>query len=341
MRVFSGLAGLLSGVFLFAAGAAQACQLGIVGEIPVVIEGNRALVDSEVDGQPVRLLLDSGAAFTSLFRDRAVRLGLTLRHSRGVTVYGVGGGEEPDYALLRELRINKIVGRDIDVVVTGRGRFGDASGLIGAPFLYQGDVEFDLAHGVVRVIQPKGCSGDQVVYWNKAYSVAPIIASNSSDVVGVEVTLDGTPVRAILDSGAAVSVVSTSAAERASGAGLKTAKPAGTMGGITGGPVEASVAQFATFGFGDETIRNTHIRVADMFAADTEVRLGSHIPTSAIDAPQMLLGFDFLMAHRVYVARSQGKVYVSYVGGPVFETGPKAPAARTPPASGLQPGAAP
>jgi hypothetical protein len=34
----------------------------------------------------------------------------------------------------------------------------------------------------------------------------------------------------------------------------------------------------------------------------------------------MLLGADFFRSHRVYVAKSQGKVYVSYVGGPVFET---------------------
>jgi hypothetical protein len=33
----------------------------------------------------------------------------------------------------------------------------------------------------------------------------------------------------------------------------------------------------------------------------------------------MLLGVDFLKAHRVLVAHSQRKIYFTYVGGPVFE----------------------
>ena len=35
-------------------------------------------------------------------------------------------------------------------------------------------------------------------------------------------------------------------------------------------------------------------------------------------AAQTLLGADFFRSHRVYVARGQRKVYVSYMGGPVF-----------------------
>jgi hypothetical protein len=33
----------------------------------------------------------------------------------------------------------------------------------------------------------------------------------------------------------------------------------------------------------------------------------------------MLLGVDFLKAHRVFVAHSQRKIYFTYVGGPIFE----------------------
>jgi hypothetical protein len=79
-------------------------------------------------------------------------------------------------------------------------------------------------------------------------------------------------------------------------------------------------AVFPTFSFGDETIKNARLQIADLFEADKEVELGSHIAASVMDnAPQMLLGADFFKAHRVYVSRGQKKVYVSYVGGPVFE----------------------
>ena len=37
--------------------------------------------------------------------------------------------------------------------------------------------------------------------------------------------------------------------------------------------------------------------------------------------PHMLLGADFLRAHRVLVARSQGRLYFTYSGGTVFPVG--------------------
>jgi hypothetical protein len=37
------------------------------------------------------------------------------------------------------------------------------------------------------------------------------------------------------------------------------------------------------------------------------------------DNPGMVIGADFFMAHRIYVARSQGKMYFTYKGGPIFQ----------------------
>ena len=36
--------------------------------------------------------------------------------------------------------------------------------------------------------------------------------------------------------------------------------------------------------------------------------------------PQMIIGLDFFRAHRVYISKSQRKIYASYTGGPVFDT---------------------
>ena len=45
----------------------------------------------------------------------------------------------------------------------------------------------------------------------------------------------------------------------------------------------------------------------------------------------MLLGADFLRAHRVLVSHSQRKMYFTYLGGPVFAPPPR------PPQSGAEP----
>ena len=57
-----------------------------------------------------------------------------------------------------------------------------------------------------------------------------------------------------------------------------------------------------SFAIGDELIRNPALRVGDLGPRD------------------MLLGLDFLRAHRVLVSNSQGRIYFTYIGGRVFET---------------------
>jgi hypothetical protein len=46
------------------------------------------------------------------------------------------------------------------------------------------------------------------------------------------------------------------------------------------------------------------------------------LPTTLVGLPAMLLGADFLRSHRVLVAQSQQKIYLSYVGGTVFPSTP-------------------
>jgi tetratricopeptide (TPR) repeat protein len=61
------------------------------------------------------------------------------------------------------------------------------------------------------------------------------------------------------------------------------------------------IAPFTSFKIGDEEIRNTHLRIGEVL-------------------PQydMLIGPDFFLSHHVLVSTSQGKLYFTYNGGPVF-----------------------
>ena len=56
---------------------------------------------------------------------------------------------------------------------------------------------------------------------------------------------------------------------------------------------------------------------------------GSHLARGR-EFADMLLGIDFLRAHRVYVAHSQGKLYFTYNGGPVFSVAARAAAKPAP-----------
>jgi hypothetical protein len=191
---------------------------------------------------------------------------------------------------------------------------------MGQDLLTRGDVELDFANSVMRIITPAGCSGDDVVYWRKPYSLASLVSDRTNAVL-VNVSLDGQRATAQMDTGAPTSIVSTGMAERA---GVKMTSEGvqrkGMTSGIAGHAIAQELARFTNISIGDESISNAKLRMADMFGADTEKPIGSLIATRVVEGPDLLLGADFVRAHRIYIARSQGKMYFSYNGGPIFQT---------------------
>lgn len=322
----AGFAALLLVGSGLAAPARAACRMLKIGELPVQVDGPHLTVEAQINGRPVRLIVDTGSFATLLFRGSIQQLGLTTKPLDSVRFYGVGGDAGAQMTHVNAFTLSNLVIQNLNLLVAGRSTLGGAQGILGAGFLLQADVEFDLPEGKLRLFRPEGCTGDQVVYWGNAYSATPMIGDNTQQI-DVTVLLNGAPLRAEMDTGSDLSVVTTAAAAKAgltpTSPGVKTVEQAHGLGAQ---PVQSYVGVFPTFTFGDETIRNAKLRVADLFHADTDVRAGSRIKGQAFEEPQMLLGADFFRSHRVYVSRGQKKVYVSYMGGPVFQ------ARRPPPA---------
>ena len=221
-----------------------------------------------------------------------------------------------DSARVKSFRLGDLSERDADLVVTGRA-LGGYQGLVGAKFLLQADIEFDLPHGKIRFFKPKDCEGDQVVYWGDAYAVAPMVPTTTDEII-TEVKVNDVRIVAKMDTGASVSVMTPQAAT-AAGVTLKSAVGEGKTEGLGPQAVAQYADVFPTFSFGEETIKNATLRVADLFSRDKEKQINDLIATPVANQPQMLLGADFFRAHRVFVAREQHKIYVSYQGGPVFQ----------------------
>ena len=288
------------------------------------------MVEAEINGHKVHLLVDTGSVTTLISRAAAVELGLEAHRVAGLTalrVYGVGGGGEVDQAQVKEFKLGGAVARNLSMAVYGVGNSGfsarsDIQGVLGWGFLSQTDVEFDFAHGFMRLIQPKDCAGAQVVYWNKPYSMAAILPSNSDSSLRVNVKLDERPVLAEIDTGAFASVVDKGVA---ASLGVTTETPGVRKGenlsGIGSRRVQSSIVVFPTFSFGDdENVKNAKLRFADLLGDNKEIPVGSLISQRIrLDEPDMLLGADFVRAHRIYVAYGQKKIYASYNGGPIFD----------------------
>jgi predicted aspartyl protease len=322
-----GAAALAVAAFAWPGLSAANCTLNVVSEFHVTMLGNEPLVDATINGQPVRFKVDLGFTNTIISRAGAERLGLKPHRVDNMTYYGVGGSEVPGEAIVNELKIGNEVAHKIDLIVVGRGlNSANYIGLMGQDLLSQADIELDFAHSSMRIIKPKGCEGDQVVYSWKSYSLASLIPSNRSEIVKVDVLLNGHSATAQIDTGAYTSVVSTAMAERA-GVTPKTEdlQPAGTSVGIAGKPVQTTLAIFPTFSVGDESINNAKLRIADIWHGDAQTHIDSRIAKTFDGMPDMLLGADFIRAHHIYIARSQGKMYFAYNGGPIFQVVRPAP----------------
>ena len=312
--------------------AATACQLLRVAELQVTMADYAALVPASIDGHTVQMLADTGAARSLIWRSAAKELGLEIRQG-DVTFYGAGGHDEAGLVWVQDLSLAGATIHNARLYAAGRGSSpGESAGILGEDFLSAWDVEFDLSAGKIRLFTPKNCKGDDVAYWASTYSEVDLVTPPSdSRWLEAKVQLDGHDVVAMFDSGASMSVVTTQAVLQAGIKPETAATETAASKGIAGKGMDTSVALFKTLSVGDETVRNVELHVADLFSRNTAMQTGSHLAQHVINDPEMLIGADFFLSHRIYVARSQGKIYFTYKGGPIFRH--KAPEASTPAAA--------
>jgi len=300
----------------FALGASS-CKLAKIAEWRVNPEASRLIVEGAVNGQKVGILLDTGAYRSFVLRAAADRLGLTRQEARGYRAVGVGGETYVEQTIIEEFKIGQAVRRNWRVMVLGEQDLGRAySVLIGAEFFEQVDVEFDLANGAVRLFQAQDCADTPLAYWGGAVDVVKLESDNTGAKILVPVKLNGKPLIAELDTGSSTIVSQLVAAQL----GVTPESPgtlaAGTAIGLGAQRQEQWIGNFDSFVIGGEIIRNPQLRFTNLqvtVPAETGTRL-----VTREEIREMLLGIDFLRAHRVYVARSQGKVYFNYIGGRVF-----------------------
>ena len=295
------------GVLLASQAWADGCHLMDYGTLQVEMVDGQATTKVSINGADTRFILDTGALFNTMPRASALSLGLKLQPAPfGYRLSGIGGSAELDFAGVKEFGILNTTLHDIGFMVGGTD-VGD--GLLGANLLDLADVEIDLAHGKVTLFNAASCKKLALAYWSKDgnYNVAEIVPaySHHDRRTFLKVTINGKQVRALLDSGAAATVLSRLTAERI---GIHLAAPsvkAGTSSiGIGTKSVKTWIVPIDSFSVGTETIQHTQMMVIDGSMGD--------------DKTDMLLGVDFLLAHHTFIANSQRKIYFTYNGGRVF-----------------------
>jgi predicted aspartyl protease len=324
-------AGVIAVASLLGPGAALAdCKLLQMAEFHTDPHARRPVIDGEINGHPIKILIDSGAAFSAISGGAVGALGLP-NYDTGERAYGIGGQSEIYKTHINELKIGDFTKKGMDLLVTGdpNQKWG-VDMILGSDFLAQVSVEFDLAHDAVRLFRHMGCQPPQLVYWGAAYSQVGLLTwSRDAPKLQAEAQVNGHQVLAEFDSGASFSLIDANAAS-ASGA-----KPAGlaetSMRGVGAAPQAASAARFDSFALGDEKISHVTMETTRLKEDFAYNETGDITPKHLESSPSMLIGADFFRAHRIFFDTQDHLILFSYAGGPVFETPPAA--TPTPPAA--------
>jgi tetratricopeptide (TPR) repeat protein len=270
------------------------------------------MVRTQINGQDASLIADSGAFFSTLTPAAAQQFQLPYQPFPGLYVEGVGGSESARVARVRKFTLMGLghTWDDVEFVVAGSSFGSEAAGLLGQNVFRIADVEYDLANGVIRLVKPKGdCKRTGLAYWaaaaQKPFSVIDI---ESADVrlphTKSFAYLNGVKIRVIFDTGAGQSLLTLGAAKRA---GITPTSPGVTDGGHSYGlghkVTPTWITRFSSFKIGDEEVQHAELRFGDVDLLGAD----------------MLIGADFFLSHRVYVASSQNRLYFTYNGGPVFD----------------------
>lgn len=265
--------------------------------------GMEPTMPGSINGKPARMLMDTGAMVSGLTMGAAEKFGLSLAGT-GQWVSGVGGDTR-----LYDARIDDITvgptrsGRTTVRVIGAMGYKAPYDMIVGAKFLLQADLEMDLAGRQIKFFRPQNCKDSFLGYWtrDKVVVVPYEWRYTQGDNPHFKVSVNGHELDAMIDSGAESTVIELAAAREA---GLRLDAPEvkhlADIAGVGEGRVEHWTARFDKLTIGDETIVNAQIGVMESH--------GIHIA-------DLLLGRDFLRSHRVLFAKSQKKLYISYLPG--------------------------
>ena len=279
--------------------SATSCEFKRLSDIPVTMTGRLPVVRAEIDGGEADLVLDTGADRLMLTESAIGHLNVTAdRHRTGVS-QGMNGRAFSHPASIARLILGSVdLGRRDANVVPFNWPFATTApdGFLSGSILFIFDLDIDIPHRLVTLYMPRNCP-DGGPAWNVPFATLqaePTVANHAQ--LAIPATLEGRDIRATIDTGAEVSVVSRGAASSA-GIDESALERDGEIATQGFGSREASarVHRFGEFSVAGETFRSPTMAVADL-------------PAGAGD---MLLGEDWLHTHRIWLSYASRRVYVA------------------------------
>lgn len=277
---------LMSGLALCLAGSARAAEcaparLATITATP--LPDGRIALPVTVEGHALSFLLDTGGVSTTIKWDLAKEMGLAIQQTTH-RLAGVGGSVLNFVLTSENFSVGELRVQNRPIYVESRP-LRDADGTLGADILHDYDVEIDLPENRVNFFSSGYCAAPDWLGSAVAIDVA------RSGHVRLPVKIDGITLTAVLDTGAAISIVSMRAAALL---GIHPNSPELTPAG-SAGSYRVYAYPFQSLELGGVTVKNPRIVIAG---------------DGLIPSNDVVLGIDALRQMRLTIAYGSNRLYI-------------------------------
>jgi predicted aspartyl protease len=290
------------------------CPLIPLAQMPLEVHANLLFVQAKINDETVKMLVDSGAERTLLTEAAVDRLHLPrdLRHA--TRTLGIGSPTATWDAKLPNGIVLGATRFPVDSVTVGRfniqeGANWSVDGLLGADILLAFDIDLNLPERIVTFYRARRECPDATPPWNMPY-IAISGVTTRRDRLMLPFQLDGITGVAVLDTGAQVSSISRTMADRMGLAAADMATDRTIMAhGASPDQVSVHIHRFRELEVGPAVVQEPALPVVPM----------------AVGMGDGLIGADFLRGRRVWLSYSTQRVFVT-----PLESGPRVAAGNSP-----------
>lgn len=301
---------------------ADSCKLKLLTSLDMVSPDDpRVLVPGAINGMQAKFLVDTGGGVSTVTKKTVETLKLASQEADG-KLLDLYGHASDRYVRLDTLQLGLLKAKNMHLMIdTDRDREAEFDGLIAGDILDNYDVELNFVTRKLNLFSQDHCEG-QVVYWPAtAGTVVPFsmkrpmrdglyVDIGHDTHIRIPVTLDGKQVQAIIDTGAASTVMSAGVADAVFD--ITAASP----GAIRSDGHQEFGYIFHDLSFGGISVANPHVVIFPDLVGTKDPENAS-ITGSMIKKEndgmqtEFIIGMNILSRLHLYIAYGEKKLYIT------------------------------